>query len=176
MEKEFSEKSFYFISKNSEAKQQILLYIDFVNKNMSLQEYFNKQNKIDKNQLKNAVEIKWKDLLNSNPAIYAHEHKHYEIFKKYGINAKLFLKNGCLFVMDLNFSTIYIEKKFNKKNVIDILSEMLIAPYKFCSNNKMGEYLFDIPCYETLIGNIKQLNREQFNFALNKYETTNQST
>jgi len=169
MNKSFAESAYNQIIFDKVAKKQALLYINFVNTDLLLQDYLNKQSKIDHIQLLGAKEVKWNDP-NIGSEVYRHEKEHYKVYLKYGIESKLHYENGHFFVMDTNLDKTVSEKNYNKKKVIDILAEMLIAPYKSRNINELDSYKFDIPCYEILTGKIKQVNLEQFESALSQYE------
>jgi hypothetical protein len=168
----FVDNSYLYLKNNSILKNQFNLYKRFKFTNLSLQEYFNEQEIIDKNQRKNAKEIKWEDLKKNDLKTYSHEIEHFSVFKKYKITSTLFKENkinGLYFVMDMDSMETSKREKYDKKKVIEVLSEMLIAPYK--NGSSLFNCVLDIIYYEVLIGNLKQINLGEFRLKLKKYET-----
>lgn len=102
-----------------------------------------------------------------------HEKAHQHIYIKYGIDSVLLLRGKTPFVMDTNFQEVAIARKLDKDEVIHILSEMLFEPFRTRIPNRENDpifhYLFDLPCYEVLQKNIREISLIEFQSALGKY-------
>lgn len=150
------------------------LNIKFVKGEISIDEYFRQQDQIEvdsrKDKSMEGISFKWDDLKKFNSTIYDHEIAHYQVWKKYGINAELYkLKNGKegFYVLD-SFRGKLNGKDLTKEMIIDIYKEAYFAP--FVKNIELTLHdVQDIVIYEILRGTIQGLRIHDFEQVFKKY-------
>lgn len=161
------------LSNDKLTMDQANLYLDFVQKELSLDNYFIRQSELEKLLLQNSAVIDWDELKNKNLKEYNHEKAHSNVWKKYGVRSRLYRWNhkGEPFVIDVDFKHVSKKKNYDKEMVINILKEMLLAPYRV-----VGDTLFacaiDILFFEILDKKITLFNLELFEKAFSKYFTS----
>jgi hypothetical protein len=151
--------------------RQSELYLRLINSNCSLDDYFDKQKKIDNLQKLNTEMIAWEELKKRDLAAYLHEKSHFDTWGKYGIKSELYhiLKTKIYFVMDVDFQEVSRKENYSKIKIIKILGEMLKASFQNSEEIK-EEHLLDLLYYEILTGNIRKLHKNDFEKAFSRYD------
>ena len=170
--KTFSKSLLYRLQNDPVIMNQANLYLDFVQKGLSLDDYFNLQNKIDNLSLKDSIEIHWDQLEAQNLKEYNHEKAHFDVLKKYKVRSKLYRSSYKRepFVIYVDFNEVSKKKGYDKEMVIDILKESLLAPYRIAGDTIFSCYI-DILCFEILDKNITSFKLGVFEESFSKYCT-----
>ncbi|MCL4353441.1 MAG: hypothetical protein M1484_04080 [Patescibacteria group bacterium] len=133
-------------------RDQAELYGKIRRKEISLDEFFVVQKRLDLSMISKSTPFSWKDLLRENVDTYNHERRHEAVWYKYGVKTNLFNWNihpDAYFVMDLDFPEVTKTNGFNVDKVISIYKEMLSASFKN-QNQITNSYLMDVFFFEVL--------------------------
>lgn len=142
------------LSSNSEMKKQLELFISLRKESISIEEFFDKQKKLDEIMMINSEEVDGELLKQLNPKIYEHELKHKLIWDKYGVQTKFFCwynRKNTYFVLDIDFKEVAKLKNLNFRQIVDIYKEMQMATFM---NDNVHDYsvVIDVLQYEVLNG------------------------